>query len=372
MTLLTLLAPFAGVLGLPAIGTAIVGGALVAGSDPSKGITHGGRPDGALNPGDELPGVGGGSAGGGEGAWARAKRLGRAALNAVGLGGGGGKKGAAMPGIPDSVPMTADERNTLGLIMKYESHGQNTMNYEGKRQGLDPQTAKGYTAQGYYQMLNSNWRRIAPGLGIQAPNAMSGSLEDQTRVALHLLRNGGVSNWSNYNPALRAALARGEQAPVPVSPSVALPSAAKKPGWIDADTYTDGLNTFKKGADGNLKRATNLPGQPETALPKLSDAARAFSDKATEGANRLDPSKLKAIGAATEGFRPEEYFKTAPPVGTSTNNDNSVRHQSYNRGDSTVNIYTQADARETHDLWRRHEDRQKADDLRHASNVFAA
>lgn len=126
------------------------------------------------------------------------------------FGKGGGAGGAT--GIPDSVPMSAAERNTLGLIMKYESGGQNVMNHVGRSQGLDPTTAKGYTAQGYFQMLNSNWRRIAPKLGITTPNAMASSLEDQTRVALHLLRNGGVGNWANYNPKLRVALARGEQA----------------------------------------------------------------------------------------------------------------------------------------------------------------
>jgi hypothetical protein len=62
----------------------------------------------------------------------------------------------SIPAITDSVPLTADERNTLGLIMKHESHGRNTMNYVGKSQGLSPLAARGYTAQGYYHMLNSN------------------------------------------------------------------------------------------------------------------------------------------------------------------------------------------------------------------------
>lgn len=129
-------------------------------------------------------------------------------------GGSGATGGGQIPALPESVPMTADERNTLGLILKYESGGQNTMNYVGKSQGLDPTTAKGYTAQGYFQMLNSNWRRIAPLYGIKTPNAMASSLEDQTKVALHLLRNGGVGNWANFNPRLKAAIARGETAPV--------------------------------------------------------------------------------------------------------------------------------------------------------------
>lgn len=134
-----------------------------------------------------------------------------------GGGGGGGGSGSGSGGggpvaVPDNIPMTELERNQLGLILKYESGGRNVMNYEGVNRGLDPRTPKGFTAQGYYQMLNSNWNRIAPKLGIKTKNAMASSLEDQTRVALHLLRHGGIGNWRNYNPALRRALDRGENA----------------------------------------------------------------------------------------------------------------------------------------------------------------
>lgn len=106
--------------------------------------------------------------------------------------------------VPSSVAMTADERNKLGLIQHYESGGRNVMNHIGDAT---------HTAQGLYQLTNTNWRNIAPKLGISAPNAMAASAEEQTRVALHLLRNGGIQNWSNFNPKLRAALARGEVMP---------------------------------------------------------------------------------------------------------------------------------------------------------------
>lgn len=166
-------------------------------------------------------------------------------------GGSGAGSGGSIPAIPDSVPMTAQERNTLGLIMNYESRGRNVMNYVGRSQGLDPQTPKGYTAQGYFQMLNSNWRRIAPGLGIKAPNAMAGSLEDQTSVALHLLRHGGVGNWANYNPALRAALARGEKAP----PGSLPPISTAGPGQADSDPKPwHQRDTYTKSRDGGYSR----------------------------------------------------------------------------------------------------------------------
>lgn len=158
-----------------------------------------------------------------------------------GKGRGASGGGGSGPGIPDSVPMTADERNKLGLIMKYEGGGKNQMNYMGKRQGLDPNTAKGYTAQGYFQMLNSNWRRIAPKLGITTSNAMSSSLEDQTRVALHLLRNGGIQNWTNYNPQLRAALARGERAPAGALASIDPSMGINVPGLGLGKGQYDGL-----------------------------------------------------------------------------------------------------------------------------------
>jgi hypothetical protein len=123
------------------------------------------------------------------------------------------RAGMASFNVPDIGPMTDQERNNLGLILKYESRGKNVMNYMGRRQGISPTAPKGYTAQGYYQILNSNWQRIAPRLGINAPNAMAASLEDQTKVALALMREPGqkVGHWANYNPALRAALARGEK-----------------------------------------------------------------------------------------------------------------------------------------------------------------
>lgn len=184
-------------------------------------------------PGAGMGGAGGGSGiqtasfgggGGGVGGMIRKASLGGGGVGSgIGTGGGGGGglgggggTGGSMPGIPSSVDMTEAERNTLGLIQKYESHGGNTLNYVGRRQGISPLAAKGYTAQGYYQILNSNWRRLAPKLGITAPNAMAGTLEEQTRVALALLRGAGgkPKDWAPFNPALRGALAREERAPL--------------------------------------------------------------------------------------------------------------------------------------------------------------
>ena len=200
-------------------GTAAVGAAVGTAIDADVAVPNKDKPALTNNWDDEASGAAGGA-----GMWGAIKRMGRGVKRMFG-GGGAKASGGSIPAIPDSIPMTAQERNTLGLIMEYESHGQNTMNYMGKSQGLDPNAPKGYTAQGYYQMLNSNWRRIAPSLGIKTSNAMSSTLEEQTRVALHLLRHGGIQNWSNYNPSLRQAIARGEQVPTTTVPNVA-PSPA--------------------------------------------------------------------------------------------------------------------------------------------------
>jgi hypothetical protein len=151
--------------------------------------------------------------------------------------------------VPNVEGMTDDERNKLGLILEHESKNQNVMNYVGKGQGISPTQAKGYTAQGYYQILNSNWASIAPGLGIKAPNAMAATKEEQTKVALALLRNRkGIGNWANYNPALRAALQRGDKSRL----ADQVPSTGGKPAETSTDLTPgdDSLEGRKAGLEG--------------------------------------------------------------------------------------------------------------------------
>lgn len=218
----------------------------------SKARTGGGTGqflDSVHNPGPLNGSVGSGSSGGG------------------GSGSGGGSGGSGgVPSIPDSVPMTATERNQLGLILQHESGGRNVMNGVGARRGVSPTAARGYTAQGYYQILNSNWRRIAPKLGINTPNAMASTFEEQTRVAHYLLRNGGIGNWSNFNPKLRAALARGDQAqfaPAGGGGGGATPSgspvarAGESTGHLDGKISLEG-ETYDFGSGGH-RGANSIP-----------------------------------------------------------------------------------------------------------------
>ena len=95
--------------------------------------------------------------------------------------------------IPRVDNMTDAEANFLGLESYYESANQNVKNFR-----YDDT----HTAQGYHQITNTNWRNYAPKMGIQsvsnpgtlAQNAMDASPEDQTRVALALLRDPELSH----------------------------------------------------------------------------------------------------------------------------------------------------------------------------------
>lgn len=106
----------------------------------------------------------------------------------------------------------------LNLISQYESGNQNIVNY---KYASNPQK---YSAQGYYQITNTNWTNIAPLLGIdltQYPTAMSAPQDVQAQVATYLLTQtpGGISNWG-VNPQLMAALsAQGLQTSGTVTPT---------------------------------------------------------------------------------------------------------------------------------------------------------
>lgn len=150
----------------------------------------------------------------------------------LGTGGGGRGGGGSGPGnvlVPDSVAMTDVERQKLGLIQRFESQGRNVPNYINDRM---------HTAQGYYQITNSNWRRLAPGLGIHTPNAMASSREDQTRVALRLLRN--RPDMGDWTPKARNAFQRGERYHHPAPASVPPAPAAKRELNATLKTYLDG------------------------------------------------------------------------------------------------------------------------------------
>jgi hypothetical protein len=202
---------------------------LTRSSAPAGGAATGAGGIGGTDRGGLAPFAGGGAAGG-------------PSIRHGGAGTGGGN-------VPNVDGMTAQERNNLALIQRYESRGgQNIPNYR-----FDA----GHTAQGYYQITNQNWRKIAPRLGITAPNAMAASHEEQTRVALALMRESGMGNWTRYNDRLKAAMARGEvageggAAPGPISGNLSALNQVAAGARAGGDVVT---STFR-GPGHRLTRA---------------------------------------------------------------------------------------------------------------------
>lgn len=293
---------------------------------------------GAVTGGPLSGSVGGGALGPG-GLSGRGVIGGRDATPGSGPGGGG--SGSALS-VPNVGPMTEDERNKLGLIMKYEGGYKNQMNYMGKRQGLDPNTAKGYTAQGYYQILNSNWRRLAPRLGITTTNAMSSSLEDQTKVALALMREnpnrpgGGIQNWSNYNPALRGALARGERAPTGSVPTLGSGAASAATNFRDAGGQYDGLRikglqaiaggsayqgvtdlmrTVQAGIPGGVRHFAAVNDRFHSGTGSKHAAGLAFDTSLIDASKSIEAAeairaKIRAAGLSDKDFRVIDEYQS--------------------------------------------------------------
>ena len=103
--------------------------------------------------------------------------------------------------------MADDLKLDLDLVQQYEN--------PEKKNIRNAKYDATHTAQGYYQLTNTNWRFYGPKVGIDTkkyPNAMSASEEDQRKVASHLLYNTplGIRNWSDNNPQLAAAIKSGK------------------------------------------------------------------------------------------------------------------------------------------------------------------
>jgi hypothetical protein len=146
--------------------------------------------------------------------------------------------------------------NVLGLISQYESGNKNVMNYIGDST---------HTAQGYFQLTNTNWKNLAPGLGVdlsQYPNAMSAPYDVQAKVAGQLLNGpqagAGIQNWANFNPSLNSALSAN-----------GLPTSGRvDPGQIDPSVYTGPNDLTATSAGGYLPDGTWVPlGNPDQLAP---------------------------------------------------------------------------------------------------------
>ena len=151
----------------------------------------------------------------------------------------------------------------LNLISQYESQNKNVVNY---KYATNPSL---YSAQGYYQITNTNWVKVAPLLGIdttQYPNAMSAPQDVQAQVATYLLTQTplGVGNWANFNPNLNAALsAAGMQTSGPVTGGASSSPSGGAAALVDlsggsAITSTQSIMDQLQSAGANITANTGI------------------------------------------------------------------------------------------------------------------
>jgi hypothetical protein len=98
------------------------------------------------------------------------------------------------------VRMTAEQ--ALPLIQHYEDAS-------GDPTALNYMYDSTHTAQGLYQITNTNWKKYAPQAGIdvaQVSSAGMASPAQQTQVATLMYNKEGFAPWAPYNAALRKAI----------------------------------------------------------------------------------------------------------------------------------------------------------------------
>jgi hypothetical protein len=91
--------------------------------------------------------------------------------------------------------------NTLDLIERFESGGRNVFNY---KHAADP---TGFTASGYFQMIDETWRRAKQMAGLPADqwsHAIDAPYEAQRAAAAALLAREGITPWQTNEPLMRA------------------------------------------------------------------------------------------------------------------------------------------------------------------------
>lgn len=99
----------------------------------------------------------------------------------------------------DAGPTRMNFDQAQPLIRQTESGGQNVNNY------LYPTDPTHYSASGFYQITDTNWKDYAGRLGIdtnQYPRAINAPEADQKRVAKAMYDEQGFKPWAPYNPRL--------------------------------------------------------------------------------------------------------------------------------------------------------------------------
>lgn len=249
--------------------------------------------------------------------------------------GGGGLPGSNIPRIgpsePGSVPAFA--RGSGGgapsfggggqrgfnpnLVMKYESGGRNILNMVGQSKGVTDTQAKGYTAQGFFQILNSNWQAYGPRVGIDInkyPNAKSAPYDMQLRVAQKMYDEQGYAPWAPYNDKLRAALARGEG-----GKSIYL-AAAENPQGPEAQKVgqtPEGKQLIEQGSRGMLDwrtatrayLAANPDAKPDEVFDGVNGMMKLMSQDSTAQWRQIQEEQRAGREQETERYH--EQLKEA-------------------------------------------------------------
>ena len=133
---------------------------------------------------------------------------------------------AAIPGA------TAQEQAVAAAVAHRESGDRNVMNY------MNSTNPELYTASGYYQITDTNWRAYAPNVGIDTstyPTAMSASKQDQGKVFLYMYRHLGLTPWNlSHGGSIPDDMTPAQLSGVPNTP--AKPGKPGKPGKPVAST----------------------------------------------------------------------------------------------------------------------------------------
>lgn len=190
-----------------------------------------------------------------------------------------GRSAQAMP------PARWSWETAAPLIERFESGGRNV------HQGIVSPSVS--TASGFWQITNTNWRNLAPDLGIDLakyPTAMSAPRELQAKVGRALFeadqaRGGtGFGDWAPYNRALAAALKSPSAAEVSVAANAPQPGAvAAAADDIISPAVTSATSAMADLAAPELTLAsatTPLPtgARPAVEVPAVAPRASTFSD----------------------------------------------------------------------------------------------
>lgn len=206
----------------------------------------------------------GGAVGGAAGAVA-------GAIRGTGTPSGGPSLGAMPAGA------TPEEKNTLALAMQYESKGENI-----------PTKIKGSSAAGYYQIVAKTWKEFAPKAGVTATTPTEASFEDQSKVALQILRTQGPKAW--VHPGFQAALARGDKADIPGEAVAQVGFGTERPG--------PGARPGEIAKGGGGRVPFPVVGQSGQGGGKV---------QTTSPPSGVDPDLFAATAAGMEASLPEGY-----------------------------------------------------------------